>query len=232
MSTILKALEQAEKESRQHTATPSFDRGLNEKGIPKEATLHIPRRVILFCLILFIGGICFVYFLPPSQEKAELTASSPEPPKKITSPVEPLRPPLIKPTSQALAPPRLPSPEPMVKPLPKSPQTIAKTAPPAPERPSTPERPKAPPVPVPEPVFAPVTAKSSPAPEIPLLKDISLKIQAISWDQDPTNRITVINSSILNEGDAVQGFQVIRIEKDGVLLNGNGKNYRLKFRYR
>nr|WP_320192048.1 general secretion pathway protein GspB [uncultured Desulfobacter sp.] len=214
MSTILKALEQAEKESRQHTTPPSFDSGLNEVGSPKEAALFIPRRVILISLILLIGGISFVYLRSPSQEKAEQPAPAPVQKKEFTSLEEPPRPIVIKPLS----------------PAPKPPLTVEKTAPPAPPRPSTPERPKAPPVP--EPAATPVMAKSSTAPEIPLLKDQSLKIQAISWDQDPTNRITVINNSILNEGDAIQGFQVLRIEKEAVLLNGNGRNYRLKFRYR
>ncbi|WP_320045175.1 general secretion pathway protein GspB [uncultured Desulfobacter sp.] len=230
MSTILRALKQAEKESRQYTTPPSFDSGLNEVGSPKEATLFIPRRVILISLILFIGGISFVYLLSPSQEKAERPAPAPVQKKEITSLEEPPRPIVIKPLSPAPAPPRLPSPESMVKPAPKPPLTVEKTAPPTPPRPSTPEKSKAPPVP--EPVFTPVTAKSSSTPEVPLLKDKSLKIQAISWDQDPTNRITVINNSILNEGDAIQGFQVLRIEKEAVLLNGNGRNYRLKFRYR
>ncbi|MCG8549988.1 MAG: general secretion pathway protein GspB [Desulfobacterales bacterium] len=230
MSTILKALEQAEKESRQHTAPPSFDRGLNKTGRPRKAAFYIPQRIILISLILLIGGISFVYFLPPSQEKAEVPAPVPVRKQGITPPVEPPRPTLIKPVSPAPDLPRRPSPESMVKPGPKPYQTAEKTAPPAPARPSIHKRPKAPPVQ--EPASAPVTAKSPADPEISLLKDQSLKIQAISWDQSPTNRITVINNSILNEGDAIQGFRVVRIEKDGVLLNGNGKNYRLKFRYR
>ena len=227
MSTILKALEQAEKESRQHNAPPSFDGSPSGMGISRKAVLYIPGRVIHISLFLLIGGICVVYFLSPSQKKAELPAPAPVRQKEVTSPVVPPGPTIAKPVPPTPVPHRRHSPEPIEKPTPKPLQTVIKTAP---TRPATPQIPKA--QPVPKPAFAPVTAKSSIAPKIPPLKDHALKIQAISWDQDTSNRIIVINNSILSEGDAIQEFQVIRIEKDAVILNDNGENYRLKFRYR
>ena len=198
MSTILKALEQAEKESRQHNAPPSFDESPSGMGSSRKAVLYIPGRVILIFLILLIGGICVVYFLSPSQEKVELPALTPVRQKEVTSPVVPPGPTIAQPVSPAPVPHRLHSPESIAKQAPKPLQTVEKTAPSAPTRPATPQIPKA--QPVPKPALAPIPAKSSTAPKIPLLKDRALKIQAISWDQNPANRIIVINNSILSEG--------------------------------
>jgi len=64
------------------------------------------------------------------------------------------------------------------------------------------------------------------------LKNDDLKIQAISWAQEPENRIAVIDNRVLRQGDAVQGYRLVEIEKDSVILQYSGKNYRLGFKYR
>lgn len=64
------------------------------------------------------------------------------------------------------------------------------------------------------------------------LENGSLKVQAISWDQRHANRIAVIDNRVLREGDFVQGYRLVSIEKDSVILHYSGNDYRLGFRYR
>ena len=56
-----------------------------------------------------------------------------------------------------------------------------------------------------------------------------LKLQAIAWSQDPAGRLAVINNRILREGDSVDGYDLTKIRKDDVVLNGGGKSWRLEF---
>jgi Type II secretion system protein B len=76
-----------------------------------------------------------------------------------------------------------------------------------------------------------LTAKASKQRILPL-KNNRMKVQAISWDQSQSNRIAVIDNSVLREGDSVQGYRLVRIEKDSVILNYSGSEYRLGFRHR
>jgi len=64
---------------------------------------------------------------------------------------------------------------------------------------------------------------------VPLTGD-ALNIQALAWAQEPGNRIAVINDVVLEEGRSVQGYQLIVIEKNSVVLQKAGKSYRLTFR--
>jgi cytoskeletal protein RodZ len=64
------------------------------------------------------------------------------------------------------------------------------------------------------------------------LENNRLTVQAISWDQSQANRIAVIDNSVLREGDFVQGYRLVRIEEDSVILHYSGNDYRLGFRYR
>lgn len=68
--------------------------------------------------------------------------------------------------------------------------------------------------------------------EIPRLEESPFKIQAISWSEEANRRIAVIDDRVLIEGDRVQGYRLITIEKDSVILRYEGKNYRLLFSYR
>ncbi len=68
--------------------------------------------------------------------------------------------------------------------------------------------------------------------QITILKNNELKIQAISWAQKPENRIAVIDNRVLRQGDAVQGYRLVEIEKDSVILQDSDKDYRLEFNYR
>ena len=67
--------------------------------------------------------------------------------------------------------------------------------------------------------------------KILLLKNDSLKIQAIAWAEEPASRIAVIDNRVLAEGDSVQGYRLVIIEKNSVILHYSNNNYRLKFNH-
>lgn len=56
-----------------------------------------------------------------------------------------------------------------------------------------------------------------------------LKLQAISWSDDPTRRIAVINSNLVKEGRQIDGAVVSRIERDYVVIEKNGEELMLPF---
>ncbi len=66
--------------------------------------------------------------------------------------------------------------------------------------------------------------------EITQLKKGILKIQAIAWAEDPTERIAVINNKVLEEGGSVQGYRLIHIGKHEVLLRHSDRNFKLIFK--
>lgn len=74
--------------------------------------------------------------------------------------------------------------------------------------------------------------QDTPSREIITLENDDLKVQAISWAQEPKSRIAVIDNRVLRQGDSVQGYHLVKIEKDSVVLEYSGKNYRLGFNYR
>lgn len=74
--------------------------------------------------------------------------------------------------------------------------------------------------------------KDTPKQKILPLENKSLKIQAISWDEEPATRVAVINNSVLTEGDFVQDYRLVLIEKNSVILHYSGNDYRLEFKYR
>ncbi len=68
--------------------------------------------------------------------------------------------------------------------------------------------------------------------EIRLLGDGTLKINAISWSQQADERLAVINSAIVREGQTVEGFRLVRILEDGVIVQRAGQKSRVEFRLR
>lgn len=62
------------------------------------------------------------------------------------------------------------------------------------------------------------------------LTDGRLKVQAIVWSRIPEDRMTVINSRVLHEGDTVDGFTLIVIRPDDVVVKeGDGVTWRIIF---
>ncbi|MDA3915826.1 MAG: general secretion pathway protein GspB [Deltaproteobacteria bacterium] len=76
-----------------------------------------------------------------------------------------------------------------------------------------------------------LTNKATTKQKILPLKNHILKIQAISWAEEPANRIAVIDNRVLTEGDSVQGYRLVGIEKDSVILHYSDNDYRLKFNH-
>ena len=63
---------------------------------------------------------------------------------------------------------------------------------------------------------------------LPLLQS-GLELQAVSWTPDPANRIAVINGSILREGGSIEGYSVVRIEEDEVVVRKGLSQWKLVF---
>ena len=54
------------------------------------------------------------------------------------------------------------------------------------------------------------------------LTDGRLKIHAIVWSDNKQDRMAVINTQILHEGDTVSGFSIVAIRPDDVVVRGEG----------
>jgi hypothetical protein len=70
----------------------------------------------------------------------------------------------------------------------------------------------------------PTTAAASPgilpASQIPPLDELfSCKLSAIAWDENPDQRLAVIDDRILHEGDLLNGATVLRINPDHVVFS-------------
>jgi cytoskeletal protein RodZ len=61
------------------------------------------------------------------------------------------------------------------------------------------------------------------------LWDNRLKIQAIAWSPVSEERMAVINSRIVREGSSVEGFSVVAIRPDDVIVKEQGRLYRVVF---
>jgi hypothetical protein len=64
-----------------------------------------------------------------------------------------------------------------------------------------------------------------------VLKNASLKIQAISWSETPRNRIAVVNSEIVREGESIDGYHIKQINPDDMILSKGGLDWMLKFEH-
>lgn len=55
------------------------------------------------------------------------------------------------------------------------------------------------------------------------LTDGRLKVQAIAWSAEPEDRMAVMNSRVVHEGDSVDDFIVVAIRPDDVVVREKGK---------
>jgi len=63
-----------------------------------------------------------------------------------------------------------------------------------------------------------------PASEMPSLDELfSCKLSAIAWDENPDQRLAVIDDRILHEGDLLGGATVLRINPDHVVFSDRGE---------
>jgi type II secretory pathway component PulC len=57
-----------------------------------------------------------------------------------------------------------------------------------------------------------------------------LSLQAISWSEQPARRIAVINARILKEGEKIEEYTVLEINRDDVVFQHQGQLWKLAFR--
>ena len=72
-------------------------------------------------------------------------------------------------------------------------------------------------------------AKSSQTTPSEATKELGLKLQAITWLNNPQKRFTVINDSIIRTGEMVDGFRLTHIDKDQVTVEKDNRKWLLKF---
>lgn len=191
------------------------------------------------------------------SSQAQVVAEAPSnalPPKAVNVPA-PKPEPMAKPMATRLAPTQTPAETPPIapeeKPLPQpsAPVTAAKpTVPiPAPEPAlKTPpqEAPTQKPAPQPQPAVPGPQAAAireenipeappDPYANVPKLEENSpIKLQAISWAQTADKSIAVINNNVLHEGDSVEGYSVVKIRPDDVIVRRDGRMWRASFSIR
>ncbi len=57
----------------------------------------------------------------------------------------------------------------------------------------------------------------------------TLQLQAISWSDNPSARITVIDGRILREGHSIDGYTVIQIRPEDIIVGKEGKRWKLAY---
>ena len=51
----------------------------------------------------------------------------------------------------------------------------------------------------------------------------------MAWSDDAARRMAVINGRIVHEGESVDGYQVLEIREEDVIVDAAGKSWRLEF---
>jgi hypothetical protein len=75
-----------------------------------------------------------------------------------------------------------------------------------------------------EPAVSPIPAETFDRyPGAQPLTDGRLKVQAIAWSPDPEDRVAVVNNRIVHKGDAVDGFIVLAVESERLVVRAEGK---------
>jgi hypothetical protein len=57
----------------------------------------------------------------------------------------------------------------------------------------------------------------------------TLQLQAVSWSDLPSERITIINGQILREGQTVDGYAVVQIRPEDVIVKRSGKLWKVSY---
>ncbi len=61
------------------------------------------------------------------------------------------------------------------------------------------------------------------------INDDKLRLQALAWADDAARRMAVINDQIVHEGESVDGYQILKIREEDVIIQQGGKSWRLEF---
>jgi len=67
-------------------------------------------------------------------------------------------------------------------------------------------------------------------PIIPLVDNPRLKLQAVSWSEIPEKRLAVISNHIVREGESIEGYSLVAINMDDVVVGKRGETWRLTFK--
>ena len=86
-----------------------------------------------------------------------------------------------------------------------------------------------PPEPVREATPPPRLQARDPYANTELLAKGELKLQAISWSNLATERITIIDGQILREGQTISGYAVIQIRPDHVIISKAERYWKLGY---
>jgi protein TonB len=229
VSSILKALKKLEDENPpkgRSVVWPSGSaprRAIRRWDITSGWSAVLLWGLLAVVVLISVGGI-FLYLLSPSDRNAVPTASVGRPVAKpiIASPPEPVAklpqsPPV--PTPKEASPPTAP-PVGKAAPMPKAvPPPAVKKVPSAPRKEKSPVR-----AVEAEPDRAAIA-------DLPVLTT-DLKLQAISWASAPGGRLAVINGNIMREGASLEGYTIVQIDRDEVVVRKGSEQWKLVFNLR
>ena len=231
MSSILKALKKLEDENPpkgRSVVWPSGSaprRAIRRWDISSGWSAVLLWGLLAVVVLISVGGI-FLYLLSPSDRNAVPTASVGRPvarpileslPPETVAKLPPQPPPV--PTPKEASPPTAPSME-KAAPTPKVvPPPAVKKVPSAPRK-------KKPPVRAVE--AEPDRAATA---DLPVLTT-DLKLQAISWASAPGDRLAVINGNIMREGASLEGYSIVQIDRDEVVVRKGSEQWKLVFKLR
>lgn len=90
-------------------------------------------------------------------------------------------------------------------------------------------RPAAPPGDDPKPEDRPASRVDGAEFDPPMLASSDLKLQAISWAEEPKQRLAVINGAVLHIGEQTSGYVIVNIRLNDVILQQDGTMWRMVF---
>jgi hypothetical protein len=230
VSSILKALKKLEDEnppkgrSMVWTSGPAPRRAIRRWDITSGWSAVLLWGLLAVVVLISVGGI-FLYLLSPSNRNAVPRASVGQP---VTKPIIESLPP------ETVA--KLPQPPPVSTPKEASPPTappVAKAAPmpkavPPPAVKKVPSAPRKEKSPVRAVEAEPDRAATA---DLPVLTT-DLKLQAISWASAPGDRLAVINGNIMREGASLEGYSIVQIDRDEVVVRKGSEQWKLVFNLR
>jgi hypothetical protein len=231
VSSILKALKKLEDENPPKgrsviwSSGPAPRRTIRRWDITSGWSAVLLWGLLAVVALISVGGI-ILYLLPPSDRNVVPTASVGRPvakPIQESPPsetvVKPPPPPLPAPPLKEVSPPTAPPPEKAV-PVPKaaSPPAVKKI-PSAPRKEKPPAR------------AAETEPDRSATADLPVLTT-DLKLQAISWASAPGDRLAVINGNIMREGTSLEGYSIVQIDRDEVVVRKGSEQWKLVFNLR
>ncbi len=230
MSSILKALKKLEDENPPKgrsvvwSSGPAPRRTIRRWDITSGWSAVLLWGLLGVVALISVGGI-ILYLLSPSDGDVVPTASVVRP---VAKPIQ------ASPPSETMAKP--PPPPPTLPPKEASPPAapalekalpVPKAAPPpAAQKIPSAQRKEKPPARALE-----AEPDRSATADLPVLTT-DLKLQAISWAPAPGDRLAVINGNIMREGTSLEGYSIVQIDRDEVVVRKGSEQWKLVFNLR